>query len=408
MNGARRVGVLAVAMSLLPALLAGCDGEVADEIDEEGGAIVGGTTLSSTQLQTYGLVALYHRDSSTAPWFIRPCSATILRSSGGVSKVLTARHCVTPGGNIDGTPVAASNLRLIPSVSPGLANPNPPSGAITAASVQAMPISGTSQPYHDMALVTVNVDWSSRVASKQGILVRNPSTMAGDDEPLLAFGYGVSLDDQLCFSDPPNHSPGAGTARFGGPFEPSSGSILSPGATYQYPNLSPTGQKVICGDSGGPDIGWLGSDDFTWAHVVGVHSAGTTNMTNTATNKWLQDTLGGVYLSSYWDRTKNVAANGTTGLQVLSASSGILMKYNADTQQVIAVSANKCLTTSLTLATCSTSSSQKWIVSGSQRIAAASGAGCLTHSATSSLTLQACSSAVEMSQRQMWAWHPQK
>jgi hypothetical protein len=407
MKSARRVGVLGVAMSLLPALLAACGAEEADEaIDVAGGAIVGGTTLTSGQLTTYGLVALYHRDGPSAPWFTRPCSAVILRSSGGVSKVLTARHCVTVGGAIDGTPVFPSDLRLIPAVSPGIANPNPPSGTVTPASITLMTTSGTSQSYHDMAIVTVNVDWSSRVASKQGILVRNPSTMAGDDEPLLAFGYGLSIDDQQCFGDPA-HTTGAGTARFGGPFEPSSGSIAGSGATYVYPNLSPTGQKVICGDSGGPDIGWLGDDDFTWAHVVGVHSAGTTNMTNTATGKWLQDQLGGVYLSSYWDRTKNVAANGTTGLQILPASSGIQLKYYADTQQIIAVSANKCLTSSLTLATCSTSTSQKWTGSN-QRLGAVSGGGCLTHAGTGTLALQACSSTAEMSQRQMWAWHPQR
>jgi hypothetical protein len=394
---------------LLPVCLAAC-GEVDEPVDGETAAIIGGTALTETQARTYALAAVFSRAGAGQAWWPRPCSGVILRSSGGVSDVLTARHCITVDGSINGTPLAVSNLRVMAGADVRMSNGNPPAGALTPTFVEAMRTTIGTIDHHDMALIRVNADWSNRVTARQGILVRNPSTLADDEEPLLAFGYGITVAAD-CNS--PSVTTGAGIARFGGPFIPLSGNVSGQGAMYTYLDDSPTHQATSCGDSGGPDIGWLGSDDFTWPHVVGVHSGNLgTNEICTATGYWLQLALNGVYLSSYLERTKNVALLGTNQLQVLAASSSsaVIMRYDPFTKQILVIgsSSARCLTSSLTLVSCTGAATERWTISRSQRIVSDAALLCLTHSGTSGIALQTCGSSADTAQRQMWAWHPQR
>src|SRR6188472_2395775 len=119
------------------ALFVGC-GEASESGPEESLGtthedLARGTVMSATDVQNAGLVAIYHPHLPQFTFFPRPCSGVIIRSFappltsvGVISLVLTARHCVTVGGGIQGTLAAGNQLRLIPSTNPGPALPNPP------------------------------------------------------------------------------------------------------------------------------------------------------------------------------------------------------------------------------------------------------------------------------------------
>jgi hypothetical protein len=376
--------------------------------------IVNGTVMTQTEVTNRGLAALYdkvYKSDGTSSWFPRPCSAIILTSSGGVSKVLTARHCVTRDVSINGTPVVGADVRVIATAAPGMANPNPPAGAITASAVTAMPTT-TADRNRDLAVVTVNANWSANVAARPAVLIANPSTLVGKD--LIAYGYGMNINNWSC---PTTGSTGAGTARKASPFTITSGAAASDGGSYRYTNSNSSGQVLICGDSGGPDIAFLGIE-LTWDHITGVHSgADSTIVISTATAKWLQDTLGGLYMSSYWDRNRDagISVNGpATQLFLYSTSlAGNIsrLKYDLTTKRLTATANGLCLDSTASLVTCSSSTSQQWNTSAANmRLVNVSTGKCLTHFGTGgTLLMQACATTgtIEAFARQMFAFHPQ-
>lgn len=278
-----RAGVLGLAITL-GATACGFEGEPLEEATEIS-AIFNGTNLSASELNASGLVALYHPQLPGFPnFFPRPCSAVIVRSEGGMSTVLTARHCVTTDNTVGGTLVDPSALRLTPTLSPGPALPDPPPDAVTAFYV--MDKEGSLE---DVAVVFVLAEWSSIANNRIGLFVGDPHNLVS--QQFTAYGYGINVADGGCGVD--YSTVGAGVARSGAYFTVTDGYLdgNSQPTEYAHTALSTNGQAVYCGDSGGPDemVGGQGRV------LLGVHSSGATTegpVYSTAFDLGLQHSLG--------------------------------------------------------------------------------------------------------------------
>src|SRR5207247_953281 len=172
----------------------------------------------------------------------------------------------------------------------------PPAAAVTAFSVAAMPVTSDISFARDLALVTVNADWSANVQGRGGLYIADPAGLAG--KQTFSYGYGINVDDPNCF-DNASSTTGAGVARFGGTFKILSGQRVGGAGSYDLENSDFVGQKVICGDSGGPDIMPLGPPSNVWYHLLGVHSLGTSILSNTVPSLWFQTQLGGLFVTSH-------------------------------------------------------------------------------------------------------------
>jgi hypothetical protein len=401
----------AVFGALVPLLLAcGSDGPegVAVSLQE----IANGTAMSDAQVATYGLVALYHPGPNTSTIFKRPCSASIVRSTFSVSWVLTARHCVTVPNTIMGAAVSAQSLFLAPYSNPGPSSFGlVPGGSFRAVEVR-VPEAPAEDSSYDFALVRVNQDWSSRQNYRFAFWVGNPQALVG--LPFTAFGYGVDTADSSCASAAAGYpSPGAGFARSGGEF--TVGGIS--GGAYWFNNLSTGGQAVYCGDSGGPDFANIGPEDFVWTHQIGVHSrgAGPTGI-STLMSSWIQDQLGGYYLSTDWMRDQDVGINANNQAWRFAKTDARvrLFKYNTSTQRISFMQngSTRCLglgaNSSVMSQTCSSSNAQKWTISNHRTIQNVQSSQCLMATDGSDIRMQPCSFAtIEIGERQHWAFHPQ-
>ena len=264
-------------------------------------AIVNGTALTTADVNFYGLVAVYHPDGDgLTTWFPRPCGGTILSSINGISTVLTARHCVTTNNDIDGVVAPASSFRLLPTATPGPANPNPPAGTVTPTQVLA-PVFNSASPAseQDLALLVVSADWSTHVLARGGIWLAGPANAYHGVD--YALGYGINTPDWNCYTD--RSIVGAGVARMGLGFTDTSLVSTDASRIWQYSFTQPNGgsQAVICGDSGGPDfVDMYFDDDVFDTTLVGVHSTGSTTAGGSAgMSLWLQQALGGLPLGMH-------------------------------------------------------------------------------------------------------------
>jgi hypothetical protein len=157
-------------------LVASACGGYENDTDTEtiSSAIYQGVNINSTELDNSGLVALYHpKDPSFPNWYPRSCSEVIVSSNGGLTTILTARHCVTTDNSPGGTLVDASRLRLVRTLNPGPANPNPPAGVTP---YLIMDKGGTQ---NDVAVVFASVDWTSIGDKRIGLYVGDPHTLVG-------------------------------------------------------------------------------------------------------------------------------------------------------------------------------------------------------------------------------------
>lgn len=278
-----RVGAIAMAIAM-GATACGFEGETSDAATESLG-IYDGVNLSASELNASGLVAVYHPKLPDFPnFFPRPCSGVIVRSEGGLSTVLTARHCVTTNGAWNGTLVDPSALRLSPTLSPGPALPNPPPDAVTA-----FYVTDKQGNLEDVAVVFVPADWSSIANNRIGLYVGDPHNLVS--QQFTGYGYGINVADGSCNTD--NSTAGAGVARSGAFFTVTNGYLEGDGQPSEYAHtaVSTGGQAIYCGDSGGPDemVGGQGRV------LLGVHSTGATTLDpvySTAFDLGLQNTLG--------------------------------------------------------------------------------------------------------------------
>jgi hypothetical protein len=270
-RGAARV------MLLLASLLAafGCSSTPETEpLATESDEIVNGTTVSAAQNPK--TVALYHQAVCEAGaccptvgqmyWFPRPCSAMVLRSLPGETWILTAHHCVTRNGEIDGAILQPTQLRVNASLSPGLALPNPPAGSFVPDLV--VPELAADLAGYDIALVRVPA--AVPVGSRRVSLPMNDKLNTSQN--VVAFGYGRFVE-----TSPPHcetGASGAGVLRTAQNFRVTS-VCAGCGAfgSYEYFDSNALGQSVWRGDSGGPSF-LQSTVTAPFLEVVGVHSSG--------------------------------------------------------------------------------------------------------------------------------------
>lgn len=423
----RHHALAALAVSGLGACV---DADAGPEVTLTDSEITNGTAQTQALYLTYGLVAIYHRDFASlgGAWWPRPCSGKIMVSLGGQSTVLTARHCVTSNGEVDGPVLATSDMRLLATRQPGLAGASPPAGAVQPTSITALPIvEGERLSTQDLALIQVPADWSANVASRQGMFLGDPFVLETASVQTFAYGYGLNIDwpppdgTDLC-ETVPVLTTGAGTARRGGPFTVSS-SFTSVGRSYSYANNA-GGQKIICGDSGGPDVTTFGAGSFHWGVLLGVHSeAGRFTATSTAMIDALYDAWGGVFLSPYSSPNTSLLAKTTplfeNTIPVASSLSASLFWYRPTTQQILVGNGSRCLAWAKRLdgffavmpSVCNlTALNQSWLVNADQQIVHVQTNKCLTFNASANTVgLGTClvNDATAAGAAQRWAWHPQ-
>jgi hypothetical protein len=390
-----------------------------EPVASERSEIVNGINASQATTQFYGMVAVYHPTAGFT-WSPRPCSATIINAEFGFTWILTARHCVTTDGTIVGPIAAPSNLRVLPGPNPGLANPNPPAAAVTAAAVLSM-----GAQVGDMAVIGVAKNWEALVP-RFGMWHSATKPLADSQVQFTAFGYGLNVFDAGCFGNP-SVTTGAGVARYGSAFTITSGELVTenqPAATYSYLNRSTGFHSTICGDSGGGDVAFLGAaQGSTWMHLLGVRSGGSNSPDGFATTqtsvRWLQDQFGGFFLSP--DQVGAVPRGSLTGananLTKTDTGDGLKMVvaptvadrwfYDSVTQRISFPLDNVCLAPSggigsaVVPRTCADVPTQRWTFGVDRRLVNVALGSCLT-TATIPITA-ACNS----SPTQMWAFHMQ-
>jgi hypothetical protein len=391
--------------------LGGCSAGAPEEvITSTRSPIVNGTEESELTAQVFDQVAVYHPGLNGAPWFPRPCSGMLVRSSVGFSYVLTARHCVTSDLSVNGPLVAPTSVRVLPGARPGLAAPNPPAAAVVGDDIQAMPISTAGPEARDIAMIRVRANWAPFV-TKFGMAVSAPNTF--NSLPLFAFGYGINTFDTGCFDHTQNTvTTGAGIARFGASFIIASGSApfpdQVPGGFYSYVNRTGGNppQSVICGDSGGPDLIALAGA----FQILGVHSEGTFNpgdqAVSTAAGTWVEDTLGGLYLSP--DSMANYNFSVTSSwVPFLDLNTNInqTLRYDPATQRINAFAMSRCLVPAggEPMAPCQDIPLQRWAVGSDRRIIHVQSGLCLT-----AANIQVFGATCNDSPAQRWQFHAQK
>jgi hypothetical protein len=413
---------------LAAAWLAGCGDEtssLADDLVEQQSAIFRGTVLSAAEVNQAGLVAIYHPWEPEFPNFtFRPCSGVIVRSAGGQSVVLTARHCVTHDSSVGGNIVAPSRLRLLPTPNPGIArcpvfggtacsNPAAPNGSVPASAVRDFPGQG------DIAMITVQADWSAIANNRLGLYVGAAEALNG--RPTTVYGYGV---DTLAACNGPDLKrvvTGAGTARSGN-FNVLGG--LSLGGNpfgFTYNNTNPQEQRVMCGDSGGPHHAILWGN---WRYVLGVTSTGVTITNPTpqgvAISREVQEALGGVFLSVRKigtvsvPETKNVAV-GAGGKISMAPAANVQVApvvYDVATRRILF--GTQCLGVRVNaqgqnepfVTTCNANDTwQRWFFDWSTEMANQGTGQCMTAFSDSNVALAACN---VYDDRQRWLFHAQR
>lgn len=378
--------------------------EAAETPDTSAEAIVNGSAVSAAVAQARGLVAVYHMDKTVTPnvWFPRVCSGKIIRSVNGQSKVITARHCVTTNGSISGPLMPVSDFRLLPGTSAPLPNPNPPVNAVTPVGLTAAPVSAAvDERARDLAVFTVNADWSAQVATKDPLYLGDPALLINAN--VQAFGYGINVANWACQGNG-SITTGAGVARTANPFKVTSSTLFGDAGYYAHNNQNSSGQAVICGDSGGPDFttvfGFTGM-----AHFTGVHSTGGTNFAEQSTpSVWLQGALGGSYMSSFGNNLNAGNPIGANYLQMLPASDRTTtpLVYNLKTKHLKHANQSKCVafgvrndplqTIGAILVSCGTTGSNEiWTITKDLRLKNAGADGlCLTANTNNLLDLRPC------------------
>ena len=421
-----------VALSAALALLGagGCGAGEPPDLATIESPIINGTVLAAGQVQTAGLVAIYHPKLPQFAVYPRPCGGVVIRSVlsmgpiGFVSYVFTARHCVTVDETPGGTLAAPDQIHLIAAAQPMAANGNPPAGALPALTIL------DSSPQNDNVIVAVNVDWSAIANNRLALYLGALDPLV--NQSFIAYGYGINVVDGNCPTD--NSTAGAGIARSGSPFTVTGFENFVGGepTLYKYSNMNGAGQVVTCGDSGGPDeVGFGPIAGPKKTHVLGVHATGVGSpATSTTFGKSLQDALLGLYLSAMNIGT----ATGTGAMNLGADASGNLMFVSATDQHSLRVTYSVpthvitaqvignvpgpgagCLGTVLgaqnvtvpAFKACDTSdASQKWTIDPSMHIRNDLRGWCLTAPSAAGVTLGPCTTFFSGG-NQYWYLHAQ-
>jgi hypothetical protein len=307
-----------------------------EDVGVDSADILNGTSV--TAAQNPKVVALYHQamcepGNSFCPvqgqfyWFPRPCSATILRSTAVDTWILTARHCVTTNGTIDGTPLSPNQIVINTSVSAGPALPSPPVGSFLAGEVVAPAAAGTEA--FDLALVRVFAQLPVS-AVRVSIPIWQGAVNLPNGAPLAAFGFGRKFTHQ----DPnfENGESGAGVLRraFNLPFLSACFGCV-PYGSYTYTDWNASSQAVVNGDSGGPTF-LQASLSTPFYQLIGVHSTacwtctpkrGTDALTIKAATGLIRTYLGYLFVSSHGQPDRNMSVNGAIASGALVGTSTV-------------------------------------------------------------------------------------
>ena len=388
----------------------GIETEAEDEaVETRQSEIYKGVVLNATEVADRGLVAIYHPKLPSG-YFKRPCSGVILKSGstpGGIqSVVMTARHCVTADGSTWGALAHPSLVRLIATPAPGIANPNIPAGTVAANSI-------VGNFGFDIALITVLNDWSSIANRRLGLYVGSPQHLVG--RQLSAFGYGIDSSDGSCVGNS-NVVTGAGTARMGSPFQIVEASVdpfSNQPIMYKYTNSNAQGQRVMCGDSGGPDQMDMWGD---WRYILGIHSTGVdVKAESVAISANIQIAIGGLYLSvrkigsASAPEIKNIGVGGQG--ELVMGFPGYSVVYDRTTQRLhmsygcLSVRTNaQGQSEPYFASTCDNSNLQKWNFDPATDIRNLQTNQCITAVSATSVLMTSCN---VYDQRQRWLFHPQ-
>jgi len=288
------------------------DGETATASEE----IVNGTTLNDAEVRFVGLVAIYHKEED-GTFFPRPCSGIFFQAGTVFSTIVTARHCVTKNGGVDGAMWSALEARTSIYIkvddNPGLHGTNsaplstPQADWIPAESIYyGDVIPGQDPSTRDLALITVRADFSKHfpTLSHKGWYMADPATLV--NRQVTGYGFGVNVKtptgmtfpmglEDFCYSSFPDpvHA-GAGIARRSNPFAVTFGQAIGPhGGSYVHANNSGE-TAILCGDSGGPDLANIpGNVIGSLSQVTGIHSgARYTEAIMSRVGPWVSSVLG--------------------------------------------------------------------------------------------------------------------
>lgn len=402
--------------------LSGCGSEAleAEDVAEAASEIVNGSAVALAEANNMGMVALYARtpaaDGGPGPWWGRPCSGTVIQHIANSAYVLTARHCVTLSGAVDSEIMPASWLRVASGVNPGLPNPEPPASAKTVATVYAMAPSDPSIASwrRDAALLKVNApDWGYLVSRKGVQMVPAKAGLS-----LTGYGYGLNVRNDNCYGNG-SITTGAGTLRKA-TFTSLGGGTAKRTGWYSY-KYNALGQSIICGDSGGSDIGRI-APDMPWSSVHGVHTGDTSEVQtnyNTAPGPWLAEMLGGFYLSPVSGTSWNLGRRADGVVYLVSPEFGVQLVYDP-VLKVIRLDLDddtECLEwdggelDSFVLTTCNSSNRpfQKWEVTAEGYVRNAASNLCMRHMVSGWVEVGICPAptvATSERARFTWVWHP--
>ena len=235
--------------------------------------------------------------ATTNIFWPRPCSGWVVRRTGNEFYILTARHCVTQNGEINGPlPFTFADLIVTTALAPGAGITSESNGSIT---VHGGPPPGAGvtiwevgNPAHegdhaqDRAIIKVfNLDITSgRTATTSG-----HGLGAGGDEPdgrgIWPLGGGTLLRTQHQWC-------GRAAPGFWLPDHQRD----QPEATHTFDSVFKVGQHKLGGDSGSPIHYMNQINGMRW--LIGVTSTQATAAGGVDMRQWLQDTLGHVFLAS--------------------------------------------------------------------------------------------------------------
>jgi hypothetical protein len=407
----------------------GCTAKVASEdgdiVSTQSQEIVNGQLLTSN---SFGDVAIFHREPDsvecdpdglsytvkteirgTNKWWPRPCSGKVIRKTGtNTYYVLTARHCTTTDGEIDGVLTsAATDFRVTTNVDPKTlltaegvdytqtpakpwfqVNQAPSTFFPTATILNAgYPTDGDDHG-EDLAILVVTPSSATHFSATTGRIALSTHPVANGDE-VYSQGYGRSMYGHC--SD--HNISGAGYLRLGTAVEGPAGFPVSNVGTKMF-EISPiegetTDDNValVGGDSGSPIYT---QNQITGIRVLaGVASSGREIAGSDNLIKWIMAKLGYLYLISpdnYWN-------NQLFGVVTSAPDQAVRFDRTADdatTRVSYDWTSNQlkigpaCVqdignNITVTLKGCTTSSNQKWILDGAT-IKSSGTARCLTRS----------------------------
>lgn len=367
---------------MLLATCLGCAVEVGNEsyesTDSVQSAIVNGYTASRND---HAVAALYKLRSNNKWGFT--CSGRVLNPSSNVKAILTARHCVTVDGTINGQLVDPEDRKVTALRAPGYEPNDTTTDFQFATKIHA-------HSSKDIALIWVSggvglPDLYTNMTV--GLSPLATSNYVG--EYIDQYGYGLTVFNH----DPtPQQRLSLGTLRYGLDFE-----ITADNATsdiYSYWNTSAGSMsKTAPGDSGGPSLYEVWPNYYTRAtYQLGVHSWANENSTGGDVSiaglwNWLNDELGYMYLRNarslnrraYWANANSQTL--VTSVASTSDSWHSKLVYDPDSKVLRVYGSSgfsgKCVdlkwndTTSNTpfwLWNCSAGSAQRFIVTQDQQL----------------------------------------